>query len=81
MHTTLERQVGGDHYKKFGNYQPWQVFAKWLNSEELKGYAKGTVIAYLARDKGGREDIEKALHTLELYLELSKDEIPTTKKP
>lgn len=67
-------QVGGDHYKKLGNYQPWEVLAKWLNPDELKGFMKGTVIAYLAReqDKNGREDIEKAKHTLELYLKLSE---------
>jgi hypothetical protein len=66
-------QKGGDHYKKYGDYQPWQVFEKWLTPEELKGFMKGTVIAYLAReaDKGGRLDIEKAKHTLELYLELT----------
>ncbi len=61
-------------------YQPWVVNAKWLTSEELKGFAKGTVNAYLCRekDKGGREDIKKAYHTLGLYLELSEDE--TTKE-
>lgn len=67
-------QVGGDHYKKFGEYQPWEVLSKWLNPDELKGFMKGTVISYLAReqDKNGREDIEKAKHTLELYLKLSE---------
>jgi len=73
--TPLTAQVGGDHYKKFGDYQPWQVLAKWLSKDELKGFMKGTVISYLAReeDKGGRLDIEKAKHTLELYLELTKE--------
>lgn len=70
---TLAAQIGGDHYKKLGDYQPWQVLHKWLTPEELKGFMKGTVIAYLARedDKGGRLDIEKAKHTLEIYLELT----------
>lgn len=74
--SALASQVGGEHYKKFGAYQPWEVLAKWLTPEELKGFAKGTVIAYLAReaDKGGRQDIEKSLHTLQLYLELSAKE-------
>ena len=69
----LDSQEGGDHYKKMGEYQPWAVLEKWLTPEELKGYAKGTAIAYLAReaDKGGRLDIKKAVHTLELYLELT----------
>lgn len=74
--SALDTQEGGDHYKKFGDYQPWQVLQKWLSPEELKGYAKGTAIAYLAReaDKGGRLDIQKAVHTLQLYLELSEKE-------
>ena len=74
--SALNSQIGGEHYKKFGDYQPWQVLAKWLTPEELKGFAKGTVIAYLAReaDKGGRQDIEKSMHTLQLYLELSAKE-------
>jgi hypothetical protein len=72
--SALDIQVGGDHYKKLGMYQPWQVLDKWLTPEELKGFAKGTVIAYLAReeDKGGHIDIEKAAHTLQIYLDLVK---------
>lgn len=70
-----ETQVGGDHYKKMGDYQPWQVAAEWLTPEELRGYMKGTVIAYLAReqDKGKDMDIEKALHTMQLFQEVRKD--------
>lgn len=74
--SALDAQAGGDHYKKLGDYQPWQVMNKWLTPEELKGFVKGTVIAYLARedDKGGRLDIEKAKHTMEIYLELTEGE-------
>lgn len=74
--SALDSQEGGDHYKKLGQYQPWEVLHKWLTSEELKGFAKGTVIAYLAReeDKGGRLDIKKAMHTLQIYLELTEAE-------
>ena len=70
----LDVQIGGNHYKTMGDYQPWSVMAKWLNAEELKGYMKGTVCAYLCREeqKGSREDIEKALHTMQIYLEVSK---------
>ena len=72
-HCALDEQVGGDHYSKLGSYQPWAVLAKWMTTYELKGFMKGTVIAYLAReqDKGGRQDIEKAMHTIKLYLELT----------
>ncbi len=71
----LDTQIGGDHYKKMGEYQPWQVFEKWMSSEELKGFMKGTAIGYLSReqDKGGRQDIEKAMHTIQLYLQLTKE--------
>ena len=64
-----ESQVGGDHYKKLGEYQPYKVLAHWMTPEELRGFAKGGAIAYLARekDKGGDEDIRKAIHWLQLY--------------
>ena len=68
-------QVGGDHYKKLGHHQPWEVLATWMTPEELRGYMKGTVIAYLAReqDKGGDQDIAKALHTMQLWQDVRKD--------
>ena len=71
--SALEQQVGGDHYKKLGAYQPWEVLAKWMTPDELRGFMKGTVIAYLARerDKGGDADIAKALHTMQIYTELA----------
>ena len=70
--SVLDTQVGGDHYKKLGAYQPWQVLKAWLTPEEFRGYMKGTAIAYLAReqDKGGTQDIAKAAHTLDGLLEL-----------
>jgi len=73
--TAKDVQVGGDHYKTMGDYQPWQVLAEWMTPEELRGHMKGTVIAYLAREKqkGGDQDIAKALHTMQLFQELRKD--------
>lgn len=70
--SALDTQVGGDHYKKLGAYQPWEVLRHWLTPEEFRGYMKGTAIAYLARerDKGGMVDISKAGHTLEGLVEL-----------
>lgn len=70
----LDRQVGGDHYKKLGDYQPWQVLKHWLTPEEFRGYMKGSAIAYLARelDKGGLEDVAKAAHTLDALVEMAK---------
>ncbi len=73
--SALSSQIGGDHYSKLGHYQPWEVLAHWLTPEELRGYMKGTIIAYLARerDKGGDIDIAKALHTGQLWQEVRKD--------
>ena len=73
--TTLDIQIGGDHYKKLGQYQPWQVAAACMTPEELRGYMKGTVIAYLMRerDKGGDLDIKKAAHTIQLWEEVRTD--------
>lgn len=70
--SALDVQVGGDHYKKLGQYQPVEVLKRWLTPEEFRGYMKGTAIMYLAReqDKGGAVDISKARHTIELWEEL-----------
>ncbi len=70
--TAIDVQVGGDHYKKLGAYQPWEVLARCMTPDELRGLGKGTVIAYLMRerDKGGAQDITKARHTLQLLEEL-----------
>lgn len=72
--SALTKQEGGDHYKRMGMYQPWQVAHAQLTPEELKGAMKLTVTSYLAREayKGGREDIKKAMHTLQIYLELTE---------
>ncbi len=71
----IDSQIGGDHYKRMGNYQPWLVLQEWLTPEEFRGYMKGTAIAYLAREraKGGEEDIAKAAHTLQGWLEMTNE--------
>ena len=74
--SALDIQEGGDHYKKLGAYQPWEVLRRWLTPEEFRGYMKGTAIVYLAReqDKGGMLDIKKAGHTLQGLVELLESE-------
>lgn len=74
--SALDVQEGGDHYKKLGAYQPWEVLRRWLTPEEFRGYMKGTAIAYLAReqDKGGMLDIKRAGHTLRGLVELLEAE-------
>jgi hypothetical protein len=70
--TTLTTQVGGSHYKDMA-IQPWQAMEVWLTVEEYRGYHKGVAIAYLARerDKGGIEDIKKAIHHLQRLVEVA----------
>jgi len=69
-----EYQVGGEHYRRLGEYQPWRVLRQWLTTEQMTGYLLGTAAAYLGRfnaaepGKGGLADIQKAIHTLK-YLE------------
>lgn len=61
---TMDKQVGGDHYKKA--MQPWNIISAWKLD-----YWRGNVIKYVLRApyKNGREDIEKAIHYLEYVLE------------
>jgi hypothetical protein len=60
-----ERQVGGGHYA--GNIQHWDfVVAQDLN------YFEGQIVKYVSRcrKKNGVEDLKKAQHFLEKYLEV-----------
>ncbi len=63
--SATKRQVGGSHYKG-SVLQPIDVIDAW----RLDFY-EGSALKYLARHrkKNGREDIEKAIHYLELLLE------------
>ena len=62
---TLDKQVKGDHYKRF-IIQP----AELITIHNLP-YAEGNVIKYVCRHKykGKKEDIEKAIHYLEMIIE------------
>jgi len=55
------KQVGGDHYTKKG-LQPWEVRLAW----GLDPWASDA-LRYISRftDKGGVQDIEKAIHCLQ----------------
>lgn len=68
-----DRQVGGTHYRDMP-IAPWDAMEVWLSLEELRGYHKGVVIGYLAREraKGGDEDIAKAAHHLQRLVELNE---------
>lgn len=62
----LLQQVGGNHYKKL-KIQP----VEYVHANGI-GYFEGTAIKYLSRwkDKGGLEDLRKAIHFIELLIEL-----------
>ena len=70
--SVLDIQEGGTHYKTLGSYQPWEVLKCWLTPDELRGFAKGTAIKYLCRErsKGGDLDLKKAIHSLQIYMEI-----------
>ena len=62
---TLDKQIKGDHYKRF-IIQP----AEFINENNLL-FAEGNAIKYICRhkSKGKAKDIEKAIHYLEMILE------------
>ena len=63
---TRNKQVGGNHYKDC-KIQPIEyIYANNLT------YAEGNVIKYVTRSrrKGGRKDLEKAKHYIEMILEM-----------
>jgi hypothetical protein len=61
-------QIGGTHYKRCA-IQPWDYIA----ANDLD-YFQGTIIKYITRwsAKGGVEDLEKARHFLDKYIEVMK---------
>ena len=63
--SSLLKQVGGDHYKKM-TIQP----AEFINKNKLF-FAEGNAIKYICRhsSKGGIQDIDKAIHYLEMVKE------------
>lgn len=64
-----DKQIDGNHYKKYGDLQPWDVIVAWN-----LGYLDGTALKYIARwrDKGGLNDIRKAIHFLEKFIEVEE---------
>lgn len=58
-------QVGGDHYKNFV-IQP----AEFITRNDI-GFLEGCVIKRVCRyaEKNGREDLEKAIHELQLLMQ------------
>lgn len=62
----MEKQVGGDHYKKY-SIQPMEyAFRNHLDPLQF------SVVKYITRfrDKKGKEDLEKAKHCIDMLIEL-----------
>ena len=64
-YNSLEDQIGGKHYRNM-KIQP----AEFINENKLL-FAEGNAIKYICRHsaKGKRQDIEKAIHYLEMIKE------------
>jgi hypothetical protein len=65
MNSSLDVQIGGNHYKQFA-IQP----IEFIMANKLD-YIQGNVIKYICRfrNKNGRSDIEKIKHYCDLLLE------------
>ena len=68
--TSLDVQVGGSHYKGFV-VQP----VEFITRNKL-GFLEGCIIKRVCRykDKNGKEDLEKAIHELQMLIEFEYGE-------
>ncbi|MDR1936001.1 MAG: DUF3310 domain-containing protein [Candidatus Accumulibacter sp.] len=64
----LDRQVSGDHYRRMA-IQP----VEYIQRNGL-GFVEGSVVKYVSRwrVKNGVEDLEKAIHLLQLLVEFER---------
>lgn len=62
----LKDQIGGEHYKN-KKIQP----VEYIHANNIP-FIEGSVIKYVTRhrEKNGREDLEKAIHYLQLLVQL-----------
>lgn len=71
--TSLQEQVGGDHYKTMG-IQPLEHTYANYGYMGLKAAIHTKVDKYLGRNKNNEvEDIEKAIHCLQILLDKAKE--------
>jgi hypothetical protein len=68
----LDIQVDGDHYKKL-KIQP----AVYSYKNFGPAWHQGEIIKYITRyrDKNGRKDLEKALHLVQMLIELEYEDV------
>lgn len=64
--SALDEQINGNHYKDKGIQPIVYIYANDL------GFCEGNVVKYVTRwrEKGGKADLEKAIHYLELLIQL-----------
>ena len=74
--SAYDKQIGGSHYKKM-KIQP----SKFVIENELL-FPEGNVIKYICRHKfkNGKEDLEKAIHFIEMIIERDYKLIPMTEE-
>ena len=70
--SAFDKQEGGDHYKRLA-IQPAEFCQK-----NRMGFMESLVVKYVARhrEKNGAADIRKAIHCLELLLEMEYSDVP-----
>ena len=68
--SAYKKQIGGSHYLKF-KIQP----SRFVVENKLL-YPEGNVIKYILRhqNKGGKEDLEKAKHFIDMIIERDYEE-------
>lgn len=69
--SALDTQIGGTHYKNFA-IEPIEFIHK-----NGIGFCEGNAIKYLVRwkEKGGKQDLLKARHYIDLLLELGNEQV------
>ena len=67
--SAYKKQIGGNHYSKF-KVQP----SKFINDNKLL-FAEGNAIKYICRHahKGGKQDLLKAKHYIDMIIERDYD--------
>ena len=73
--TVYDKQIGGNHYTKY-KMQP----SKFVTENKLL-YPEGCVLKYIVRhqDKGGKEDLLKAKHMIDMIIERDYSDQPNIK--
>ena len=74
--SAYDKQIGGKHYQNF-SIQP----SKFVIENELL-FPEGSAIKYICRHryKNGKEDLEKAVHFIEMIIERDYPTVPMTEE-